>query len=36
MNPRERMKSNFIIVLSMILGLVCFALAGVFFRAAFG
>lgn len=35
MNRRERVKSYITIVLSMILGLVCFALAGVFFSAAF-
>jgi hypothetical protein len=35
MNQQERRKAYLTIVLSMILGLVCFALAGVFFNAAF-
>lgn len=35
MNQKERNKAYLTIVLSMILGLVCFALAGLFFSAAF-
>lgn len=35
MSPRERRKAYLTIVLSMILGIVCFALAGAFFTAAF-